>query len=302
VEIGLEKRSGFDGQRRVIVPPRTVSSALRDQPLLQGLLAAGAGYFPKAAGHLRRRPQGAEEAILIYCIKGGGWCEIDRQLHTVRKGDLLIVPPTVPHTYGAHTTSPWTIHWAHALGTNVQHCLRELSATGKSPILPVGEDLQLALLFSEIVTGLERGFSFVNLLHASQTLGHLLALAIRHRHERTADVPDTAQKIGQSIVYMNEHMDEPLRVGALAELANLSAAHFAVIFKEQTGCSPRDYLYLLRVHRACQWLDESTLNVKEIASKLGYQDPFHFSRQFKAIQGMAPSEYRERRQNGRVKE
>jgi AraC-like DNA-binding protein len=35
------------------------------------------------------------------------------------------------------------------------------------------------------------------------------------------------------------------------------------------------------------------LNVKEIATRLGYQDQFHFSRQFKAFQGASPSEYRD---------
>ena len=51
---------------------------------------------------------------------------------------------------------------------------------------------------------------------------------------------------------MSEHLDQP-RVSALAALANLSPAHFTVLFKEQTGCCPRDYLHLLRIHRACQF-------------------------------------------------
>jgi AraC-like DNA-binding protein len=50
-----------------------------------------------------------------------------------------------------------------------------------------------------------------------------------------------------------------------------------VRFKEQTGCSPRDYLHLLRIHRACQLLRNSPPHVKEIAARLGYQDQFHFS-------------------------
>jgi AraC-like DNA-binding protein len=81
-------------------------------------------------------------------------------------------------------------------------------------------------------------------------------------------------------------------MSALAALANLSQAHFSVLFKEQTGCSPRDYLHLLRIHRACQLLRDPALSVKEVATRLGYQDQFHFSRQFKAFQGMSPSEYR----------
>jgi hypothetical protein len=39
--------------------------------------------------------------LLVYCVKGGGWCELAGQLHTVRAGGLLVLPPGVPLTCGA---------------------------------------------------------------------------------------------------------------------------------------------------------------------------------------------------------
>jgi AraC family transcriptional regulator, arabinose operon regulatory protein len=269
-----------------------VKPALRDRPLLRGLLAVGAGYSPKAAGQLHLRPRGLGEAALVYCVKGGGWCELAGQLHTVRAGDLLVLPPRVPHTCGAHVSNPWTVHWAQAAGENLRDYLLELGVSAKAPLVWMGDDLQLARLFNEVVKTLEQGPSFLNLLHASHALAHLLSVMIRHRHEQTRDTSDSVQKVAGGIVYMSEHLDQSMRVSALAALANLSPAHFTVLFKEQTGCSPRDYLHLLRIHRACQLLRSSALNVKEIAARLGYQDQFHFSRQFKAFQGVSPSEYR----------
>lgn len=287
-----EKGTGFKDQHQVRLPVRVIAAALREQPLLRGLLVAGAGCFPKAGGHLRRRPTGIDEAILIYCVKGGGWCEMGGQLHTVRAGDLLVVPPGVAHAYGAHASNPWTIHWVHAVGANLREYLAELGVSVQAPVRRLGEDLQLVLLFNEVVKSLEPGFAFPNLLHASHTLAHLLALVIRHGRERPQPSSDAVQKVAQCIIYMSEHLDQPLRVAELAALANLSQAHFTALFGEQTGCSPRDYLHLLRIHRACQLLRQSTLAVKEIAVQLGYQDPFHFSRQFKAFHGVSPSEYR----------
>ena len=283
------------GRREILLSERVVKAALREQPLLRGLLATGAGYSPKAAGHLRRRPQSLDQALLIYCVKGGGWCELAGQLHTVRAGDLLVLPPDVPYTCGAHVANPWTLHWASAVGANLPEYLNQLGVSVRAPLGWMGEDLQLARLFNEVLQTLENGSSFLNLLQASHALAHLLAVSIRHRHERTRDASDVVEKVAQAIIYMSEHLDQPLRVSALAALANLSQAHFSVLFKQQTGCSPRDYLHLLRIHRACQSLRGSTLNVKEIAARLGYQDQFHFSRQFKAFQGLSPTEYRERK-------
>jgi AraC family transcriptional regulator, arabinose operon regulatory protein len=288
-----DRASGVEGEQQVLLPEAAVKAALRDQPLLHGLLAVGAGYAPRAAGHLRRRPQESGGALLVYCVKGGGWCELAGQLHTVRAGDLLVLPPGLPHTCGAHVSNPWTIHWALAAGENLRDYMNELGVSPQAPLVWMGDDLQLARLFNEVVRTLEQGTAFPILLHASHTLGHLLAVMIRHRHEQSRDTSDSVQKVAEGIIYMSEHLDQPMRVSALAALANLSPAHFSMLFKEQTGCSTRDYLHLLRIHRACQLLRSSTLNVKEIATRLGYQDQFHFSRQFKAFQGVSPSEYRE---------
>ncbi|MEI6782349.1 MAG: AraC family transcriptional regulator [Verrucomicrobiota bacterium] len=288
-----DKAHGVEGERQVVLPESVIKAALRDKPLLRGLLAVGAGYSPRAAGPIRRRPQGMGEAMLVYCVKGGGWCELAGHLHTVRAGDLLVLPPDVPHACGAHVSNPWTIHWAQATGENLREYLNELGVSAKAPLVWMGDDLQLARLFNEVVRALDQGGAFVNLLHASHALALLLALMVRQRHERNRDTSDTVQKVAEAIIYMSEHLDQPMRVSALAALANLSATHFSVLFKEQTGCSPRDYLHLLRIHSACQLLRTSNLNVKEIAARLGYQDQFHFSRQFKAFQGASPSDYRE---------
>ncbi|HKI69808.1 MAG TPA: helix-turn-helix transcriptional regulator, partial [Verrucomicrobiae bacterium] len=59
-----------------------------------------------------------------------------------------------------------------------------------------------------------------------------------------------------------------------------------------TGCAPIDFFIRLRMQHACKLLDGTALSVKEIAAELGYEDPFYFSRTFKSVNHVAPSEYR----------
>jgi AraC-like DNA-binding protein len=101
-----------------------------------------------------------------------------------------------------------------------------------------------------------------------------------------------AERIEQSIEYMRQHLDQPLQVARLAALVNISPSHFFALFKRQIGCAPIDFFIRLRMDQACELLDGTLLNVKEVAAALGYDDPFYFSRTFKAVNHVAPSEYR----------
>jgi transcriptional regulator GlxA family with amidase domain len=105
-------------------------------------------------------------------------------------------------------------------------------------------------------------------------------------------LPDVTRKIERSVAYMKQHLNEPLQVAALAAQASISPSHYFVLFKRQTGYAPIDYFIRLKMQHARQLLDTTPSSVKEIAAALGYNDPFYFSRVFKSVNEIAPSEYR----------
>ncbi len=61
--------------------------------------------------------------------------------------------------------------------------------------------------------------------------------------------------------------------------------------KQRTGMAPMEYLRKCRLERAASLLAEGSLNVSEVAAKVGMRDPLYFSRAFKARYGMAPTAY-----------
>ncbi len=289
-----EKPEGFPGQRIVVLPRTVVTHALQ-QPLLRTLLPTDVGYFPNATGHLRERPAGVDQAIFIYCAHGRGWCELAGQRHGVAAGELLVLPPGTPHVYGADEDDPWTIPWVHAAGSNVGLFLQELGISVDRPVIFLGDDPQLRLLFEEVLQVVEHGYAPTLLLYASQALGHLLSIMIWHRRQRWQGDPDPQHRITLTIQHMKQHLGWPLHLSTLAGLANLSCSHYTALFKEQTGYAPIDYFKRLRMHQAAQLLDTSSLSIKAIAEQVGYADQLHFSRAFKQINGAPPTQYRARR-------
>lgn len=103
---------------------------------------------------------------------------------------------------------------------------------------------------------------------------------------------EAAVRIEQSVAYMTQHLDRPLQVATLAARASVSPSHFFALFKRRIGLAPMDYFTRLRMERACRLLETTSLSVKEVAAELGYEDPFYFSRVFKSVNQLAPSDYR----------
>ena len=101
-----------------------------------------------------------------------------------------------------------------------------------------------------------------------------------------------AERIAASIAFMTQNLNRPLQVSALAALVNISPSHYFALFKRHTGRAPMDYFTRLRMEEARALLDRTNASVKEVATALGYDDPFYFSRVFKSINQLAPSNYR----------
>jgi len=285
------RAEGFSGQRIIVLPRGVVATALK-HALLRNLLPTDVGYFPKAEGHFMKREVGIDQALFIYCVKGKGWCEMGETHHDINPGELLVVPPGTPHAYGADESRPWTIPWVHVKGDSVPILLAELGVTQLQPVVYLGDNPELMALFEELLDVVEHGYATSRLLYASHILTHLLGLMLWDRQRNWRGILNADQKVVQSIAYMKQHLDQPATSASFAALANLSESHYRSLFKRQTGYAPMDYFIRLRMHKACQLLDTTALNVKEIATAVGYEDPLYFSRVFKTVIELPPTQYR----------
>ena len=67
------------------------------------------------------------------------------------------------------------------------------------------------------------------------------------------------------------------------------------MFKKHTGHSPLNYFNLMKIRKACELIDSTSMKLNQISSKLGFTDPLYFSRLVSSIMGMSPKAYRTRR-------
>lgn len=286
------RREGFKNQH-LLVLPAPLATELKGHPLLRGLLVTDAGYFPRARLHRVERPLGVATELVILCLGGVGWIRCGEATRKVGSGDLAWLPAHESHAYGSGEEDPWTIVWAHFAGAEVEgwRDLLGLAGAARPPVLSLPDDRLEDLAFDRVYAALEGGFAVRNLVAAAAALRHALstgaAIGTDLRDPRSAE-----DRVAVSVELLRTDWLRPHRLAELATAAKVSVAHYSVLFRRQTGFSPIDFLIRLRVRHACRMLDTTLLSVREIGERIGYQDPYYFTRCFRRVMGYSPRAYR----------
>ncbi|MFD0710733.1 helix-turn-helix domain-containing protein [Paenibacillus sp. GCM10027626] len=113
----------------------------------------------------------------------------------------------------------------------------------------------------------------------------------RHRLSGAAKEQSDRDLIRQISAYMEQHVFQSLKVERICQAFSISRSHAFAIFKERTGQSIMHHFRSLKIERAKQMIREERHNITEIAELLQYSSVHSFSRQFKMIVGMSPTEY-----------
>ncbi len=90
--------------------------------------------------------------------------------------------------------------------------------------------------------------------------------------------------------YVADHLDQPISVDILAQMAGRSRFHFSRIFARSVGVSPYRYIVHLRLKRAMEHLRDREMSLAEIAACTGFADQSHLSRWVRRVYGVSPSQ------------
>ncbi|MGF7034317.1 AraC-like DNA-binding protein [Paenibacillus mucilaginosus] len=91
---------------------------------------------------------------------------------------------------------------------------------------------------------------------------------------------------------IHQHFDTDLTLEECAAKLHYNASYLSSVFKKETNLSFSDYLTTYRFQMAKQWLVETDMPIKDIAQKLGYNNPQNFIRSFRKLEDMTPGQYR----------
>ena len=96
--------------------------------------------------------------------------------------------------------------------------------------------------------------------------------------------------------YVDQHYTDKILVSDIAEHFHMDLNYLGRVFKRKNGKSLKDYLTAKRMEKAMYLLDNTDLKIYEIAEASGYSDYFYFTRVFRKVTGITPTEWREKNQ------
>lgn len=238
---------------------------------------------------------------LAFLLEGECNWHVGSRLIRVHPGELLLVPAGEKHYEITPGREQARIGWIGFSFADADH--------------PVPDFLRQPFSSGDYVHELKRLFDAVCDEHQGEAAGHIerAELALREIlilicrlapsgtavKEKAATQPVRgAQLVRSAALTLTGNLAQPMRIRDLANYHSLSASHFALLFRQHQGETPRRFLQKARIERAKVLLSEDALNVKEIAAACGYVDAAHLCHAFKSATGVTPKAFRQRRQTG----
>ena len=224
-----------------------------------------------------------------YVIHGSGELKLGGHNHTLQAGRLFSYGPGVPHHITGNAADPLVKYFVDFTGKDAVRLLR---SCGLSPgsVKQAFPPLVLSSLFDELIeSGLSRGQGNAELC---VKLLECLSLKLSGAN---APVEEMETAAFASYHRIRQHIEQNfLRLRTLEEIAqecHLSKAYLCRLFRSYDHQSPYQYLLRLKMKHAAEYLQSPGALVKQATQRVGFTDPFHFSRVFRNFLGVSPSTF-----------
>ena len=281
----------FSEKTQISIPATLLAEYAKNKFFSNELYVTKVGSFTNTNHRFRLGENSCPDYLLVFCLNGKGSCETRNDIFPIEANQFMLLSPNQFYRFQADPETPWSINWIYFNGNMANQLNANFDLKQFEKPTHLGINQQASETWNKIHSSLTESFALENINYANLNLYHLISLLLLLNKE-TKNVQSDEDQLEQSIAYMKKNLHTHLTVDALARKFNYSSSHYSTLFKQKTGLSPIDYFIKLKIQNACQLLNKSNLIVKEVAQKVGYDDPFYFSRMFKKITGKSPIEYK----------
>lgn len=268
--------------------------------IAERILITRIGRMKQQNGWEQLDVQRKKENLFVMFLDGTAEFTVESKHYCLHKGDILIIPAGVPHHARTDTFSEYYyVHFTGTLTEVDEPAVPALPQTDTfdlpdvphddlflAPVIACGEHYnRFFRLFTELF---EYDFRKTNsgriLLEAS--FMKLLACL-----QQITEKPGYPLQLNKMMLYVRRNLTRPIRLSELSAYCGISPSYASRLFKKHLNMTASAFINHEKLCFACELLDNTGLNISEIADYLGFCDAAYFSKLFKKKYGKSPQHY-----------
>lgn len=239
----------------------------------------------------------ADMMEICYCSKGEQVYEVNNDLYFVKGGDIFVTFPGEPHSTAGYPEEKGQLYWlifkpiasekehfihfSGAAAVQLSNSIRTLSKRQFPGTLKMKSILDRVIAFYDQPSDKLRHIKICNLLTS-----FLLEVIQSATFSAEKQLPES---LLQLLNYIDEDLSQQFHISDLAQRVNLSESRFKSWFKELMGVPPSEYVLKKKIKCSIDLLVNKHMSISEVAYKMGFSSPQHYSNIFKKIIGKLPS-------------
>lgn len=239
-----------------------------------------------------------------FCYDGNGEVVLDEQAVRYKSDMFTVIPRNFPHNTASDNFS--LSRWEY-LFIDVEAFLREVYRedsfyaddlgaiiNNRAWAVEASKYPEMTNLIKSIMDEMRYKKDF----YAESVKGLMLSLLIniaRMNQGKLVKVRKQSRGVSQisyALHYIGANYAEELTIGDLAEASHMSETHFRRVFQKIMNMTPSDYLNLVRVQMACEYMKRHTDGMELVAERCGFQSVSTFNRNFKKVLGITPYQWK----------
>lgn len=235
-----------------------------------------------------------------YCHHGSGEVILNQSHHNYEDGIFTFIPQNYPHTTNSIIRSEWSFFYfdseeivAEAFSGNIYKGEKIRTSISKDAfVFSIKEAPYLGNLVLMILELVRQGGDYSKDIIKCALVSLVLQILRLKEGVESSKGSEGRSKIVFALEYINYHYQEELMICDLADCCHLSETHFRRVFQTDMNMTPVEYINLIRVQAACDFMKKKDCYMDEVAINVGYQTMSTFNRNFKQIMGISPYQWK----------
>ena len=267
------------------------------KPTTMEVVVSEFGFHDFSIRHRPIQPTSFNSFVLHYVKKGKGIFKIEKKVYEISGGTFFMSPPGIQVTLIPDAEDPWCYYWMNCFGQEIPKLFNDAKLSVNNPLYVYPDKEEIEREFKTLFENTKNSWAPHHLFALASFLNIMGKITLsRSDSQEPQNLASSKSHYAQKIIKEIEdnYKNPEFNIQTICDRLFIHHSYACRIFKEETGCSIKQYVVRRRMIEAEILLKYTSNNIMQIAGSCGYKEAFNFTKAFHKYFQISPSEYRKK--------